>query len=151
MIDWWQVIWADSPIKLYMMACCFVVVIGLGKSGGCEKESNLKKRRKKKKRFFWQTFFLFYLLPFFLKWDKQFAFSIFFIYIFYDKLCFFNVIFTWISFSYLCLTFQISLHKANNDVIISSLTFAFAYKDVLEQIILNYHPFICLSLKDWEQ
>ena len=91
MIDWWQVIWADSPIKLYMMACCFVVVIGLGKRGGCEKESNLKKkkrRKKKKKSFFWQTFFLFYLLPFFLKWDKQFAFSIFFIYIFYDKLCF---------------------------------------------------------------
>lgn len=61
---------------------------------------------------------------------------------------FLNVIFTGISVSDLCLTFQISLHKANNDVIISSPTFAFAHKDVLEQIILNYHPFICLSLKD---
>ena len=69
-----------------MMACCFVVVIGLGKRGGCEKESNLKKkkrRKKKKKSFFWQTFFLFYLLPFFLKWDKQFAFSMFFLYIYF--------------------------------------------------------------------
>ena len=85
MIDWWQVIWADSPIKLYMMACCFVIVIGLGKSGGCEKESNLKKRRGS----FGKLFFYFIYYHSFWNGTNNLLFQCFFyIYIFHDKLCF---------------------------------------------------------------